>query len=158
MQYQTNEVVYEEYVVKPKDSLYSIAKEFKTTVAELTDINMLTTNVLYPNQVLLVPTHSKTLDITLLEYFTNEGDTMEIISNKVGVPIQTLGAYNDFGKVVRKNKLGEDAKVGLISEQHFSTESSQNTTTSGEPALGSNDTDTNPQAFLTTHKGQGNML
>lgn len=104
MQYQTNEVVYEEYVVKPKDSLYSIAKEFKTTVAELTDINMLTTNVLYPNQVLLVPTHSKTLDITLLEYFTNEGDTMEIISNKVGVPIQTLGAYNDFGKVLLKEK------------------------------------------------------
>ncbi len=104
MQYQTNEVVYEEYVVKPKDSLYSIAKEFKTTVAELTDINMLTTNVLYPNQVLLVPTHSKALDITLLEYFTNEGDTMEIISNKVGVPIQTLGAYNDFGKVLLKEK------------------------------------------------------
>ena len=104
MQYQTNEVVYEEYVVKPKDSLYSIAKEFKTTVAELTDINMLTTNVLYPNQVLLVPTHSKTLDSTLLEYFTNEDDTMEIISNKVGVPIQTLGAYNDFGKVLLKEK------------------------------------------------------
>ena len=104
MQYQTNEVVYEEYVVKPKDSLYSIAKEFKTTVAELTDINMLTTNVLYPNQVLLVPTHSKSLDITLLEYFTNEGDTMEKISNKVGVPIQTLGAYNDFGKVLLKEK------------------------------------------------------
>ena len=100
MQYQTNEVVYEEYVVKPKDSLYTIAKEFKTTVADLTDINMLTTNVLYPNQVLLVPTHSKTLDITLLEYFTKNGDTMEKISNKVGVPIQTLGAYNDFGKVV----------------------------------------------------------
>ena len=61
---------------------------------------MLTTNVLYPNQVLLVPTHSKALDITLLEYFTKNGDTMEKISNKVGVPIQTLGAYNDFGKVV----------------------------------------------------------
>jgi LysM repeat protein len=80
--------------------LYTIAKEFKTTVADLTDINMLTTNVLYPNQVLLVPTHSKTLDITLLEYFTKNGDTMEKISNRVGVPIQTLGAYNDFGKVV----------------------------------------------------------
>ena len=44
MQYQTNDVIYEEYVVKPKDSLYTIAKEFKTTIAELTDINMLTTN------------------------------------------------------------------------------------------------------------------
>ena len=107
MQYQTNEVVYEEYVVKPKDSLYTIAKEFKTTVADLTDINMLTTNVLYPNQVLLVPTHSKALDITLLEYFTKNGDTMEKISNRVGVPIQMLGAYNDFGKVV----LEENQKI-----------------------------------------------
>ena len=100
MQYQTKDIIYEEYVVKPKDSLYSIAKEFKTTVADLTDVNMLTTNVLYPNQVLLVPTHNKTQDITLLEYYTKDGDTMERISNRVGVPIQTLGAYNDFGKVV----------------------------------------------------------
>jgi LysM repeat protein len=100
MQYQTKDILYEEYVVKPKDSLYSIAKEFKTTVADLTDVNMLTTNVLYPNQVLLVPTHNKSQDITLLEYYTKDGDTMERISNRVGVPIQTLGAYNDFGKVV----------------------------------------------------------
>ena len=100
MQYQTKDIIYEEYVVKPKDSLYSIAKEFKTTVADLTDVNMLTTNVLYPNQVLLVPTHNKTQDITLLEYYTKDGDTMERISNRVGIPIQTLGAYNDFGKVV----------------------------------------------------------
>ena len=99
MQYQTNEIIYEEYVVKPKDSLYTIAKEFKTTVAELTDVNMLTSNVLYPNQVLLVPTHEKKQDITLLEYYTKDGDTMLKISERVGVPIQTLGAYNDFGKV-----------------------------------------------------------
>ena len=103
MQYQTNDVIYEEYVVKPKDSLYTIAKEFKTTIAELTDINMLTTNVLYPNQVLLVPTHTKKQDIVLFEYYTKEGDTFEKISNKLGIPIQTLGAYNDFGKVVLSN-------------------------------------------------------
>lgn len=99
MQYQTNETVYEEYVVKPKDSLYSIAKEFKTTIAELTDVNMLTSNVLYPNQVLLVPVHTKNPEVTLGEYITRNKDTMEKIANRLNVPIQTLGAYNDFGKV-----------------------------------------------------------
>lgn len=99
MEYQTNNVLYEEYVVKPKDSLYTIAKEFKTTIAELTDINMLTTNVLYPNQVLLVPTKNKTQDLKLGEYVTKDNDTMLKIANKLNVPIQTLGAYNNFGKV-----------------------------------------------------------
>ena len=81
-------------------NILSFNVKFNTTVSELIDINMLTSNTIFPNQVLLVPTHSKALDITLLEYFTKNGDTMEKISNRVGVPIQTLGAYNDFGKVV----------------------------------------------------------
>ena len=46
---------YTEYVVQKGDSLYTIAKKYGITVSELTDINMLTTNVIYPNQVLLVP-------------------------------------------------------------------------------------------------------
>ena len=42
---------YEQYIVQKGDSLYSIAKKYGTTIAELVDFNTLTSNVIYPNQV-----------------------------------------------------------------------------------------------------------
>lgn len=48
-------IEYVEYTVKKGDSLYNIAKKYDTTVSDLTDINMLTTNTIFPGQVLLVP-------------------------------------------------------------------------------------------------------
>ncbi|MBQ2891980.1 MAG: LysM peptidoglycan-binding domain-containing protein [Bacilli bacterium] len=98
--YNTNNPTYTEYVVKKGDSLYTIAKKYKTTIAELTDVNMLTTNTLYPNQVLLVPTNSNFNGLT--EYVTLDNDTFEKLSKRFNVDIETLGAYNDFGKIVLK--------------------------------------------------------
>ena len=46
---------YDEYVVKQGDSLYQIAKLFNTTVADISDANMLTSSMIYPGQVLLIP-------------------------------------------------------------------------------------------------------
>ena len=45
-------VEYIEYTVKKGDSLYNIAQNYNTTVATLTDINMLTSNNIFPGQVL----------------------------------------------------------------------------------------------------------
>lgn len=98
--YNINNPTYTEYVVKKGDSLYTIAKKYKTTIAELTDINMLTTNTLYPNQVLLVPTNNHYEGLT--EYVTIDNDTFENLSKRFNVDIETLGAYNDFGKIVLK--------------------------------------------------------
>lgn len=43
------------YTVRPGDTLYSIAKKFDTTVAELINLNQITTpNVIYPGQQLKV--------------------------------------------------------------------------------------------------------
>lgn len=61
---------------------------------------MLTTNTLYPNQVLLVPTNSNFNGLT--EYVTLDNDTFEKLSKRFNVDIETLGAYNDFGKIVLK--------------------------------------------------------
>ena len=53
-------IEYVEYSVKKGDSLYAIAKMFNTTVSDLIDINMLTSNTLFPGQVLLVPKKTAT--------------------------------------------------------------------------------------------------
>ena len=74
-------IEYVEYSVKKGDSLYAIAKMFNTTVSELIDINMLTSNTLFPGQVLLVPKKTATesgMDFYI--YNTVEGDTGSIFS------------------------------------------------------------------------------
>lgn len=93
-------VEYVEYSVKKGDSLYAIAKMFNTTVSELIDINMLTSNTLFPGQVLLVPKKAATESgFDYYTYTTVDGDTIERISDKENVDPVLLGLYNDFGKL-----------------------------------------------------------
>lgn len=89
-----------EYTVKKGDSLYTIAKKYNTTVADLNDINMLTNTTIFPGQVLLIPKGTAyEKDIYFENYVVKPGDTIEIIARKLGVdPIQ-LGVYNDFAVV-----------------------------------------------------------
>lgn len=43
------------YVVKPGDTLYLIARQHNTTVAEIKKANGLASDIIYPGQVLLIP-------------------------------------------------------------------------------------------------------
>ena len=45
----------EQYIVKPGDSLYMIAKRYGVTVEELKNMNHLVSNLIYPNQILFIP-------------------------------------------------------------------------------------------------------
>lgn len=93
-------VEFEEYVVKKGDSMYTIAKKFGTTVSELNDINMLTSTVIYPGQVLLVPKAANNNNDYYFEtYSIRENDTIESIAKKFGIDPVTIGMYNDFGKL-----------------------------------------------------------
>lgn len=92
-------VEYDEYVVKKGDSLYKIAKEFNSTVTELLDINMLTTNVIYPNQVLIVPKLKKEEHFDNEYYITKENDTVKSICKKYNIKPYEFGKYNDFGEL-----------------------------------------------------------
>lgn len=93
-------VEFEEYTVKKGDSMYTIAKKYGTTVSELTDINMLTSTVIYPGQVLLVPKKQNVAtDYYFDTYTIKSGDTIEKIATKFNIDPVTIGLYNDFGKL-----------------------------------------------------------
>ena len=92
-------VEYSEYTGKKGDSLYAIAKEFNTTVTDLIDINMLTSNTIYPGQVILVPKREETKKYNLEEYIVEEGDTIVKIAEKENVDPVLIGTYNDFGNL-----------------------------------------------------------
>lgn len=93
-------VEFEEYTVKKGDSIYTIAKKHGTTVSELSDINMLTSTVIYPGQVLLVPKITDEFEDYYFEsYVIRENDSIEGIAERFNIDPVTIGMYNDFGKL-----------------------------------------------------------
>lgn len=111
---------YIEYVVKKGDSLYTIAQKYGVSVTELTDINMLTSNVIYPNQVLLVPSKNEHLEFLLDVYVTKEDDTFDKIARISGVDVEKLAMYNDVGNL----HLEKGQKINLPKERTYVVDSS----------------------------------
>lgn len=111
---------YKEYIVQKGDSLYTIAKKYETTVNTLTDVNMLTSNVIYPGQVLLVPKYDDYSEFLLDEYITEPGDTFYKISKKTAIDVQKLANYNDVGNYV----LEKGQKINLPKERTYVVDSS----------------------------------
>mgnify|MGYP000589492949 CR=1 FL=1 len=87
-----------DYNVKLNDNLYNIAKEYGTTVAELLKVNNLTSTMIYPNQVLLIP-YQKDNGMYYKEYLTVQGDSLSSISNTFNIPTDVLMMYNDVLKL-----------------------------------------------------------
>ncbi len=109
-----------EYVVKKGDSLYTIAQKYGVSVTELTDINMLTSNVIYPNQVLLVPSTNEHLEFLLDVYVTKDDDTFDKIARVSGVDVEKLAMYNDVGNLL----LAKGQKINLPKERTYVVDSS----------------------------------
>lgn len=83
----TNSAEAATYTIKPGDYLWKIAIDHGITVDKLKAMNKMTSNNLYPNQVIQVPDETNT-------YITQTGDTLWKISQKFGVPLQKLISAN----------------------------------------------------------------
>jgi len=77
------------YTVKPGDTLYSIAREFNTTIDEIKDYNTLTTNILSVGQRLQIPT-SQTV------YTVVSGDTLYSIAKRFNTSIDNIKSANNL--------------------------------------------------------------
>lgn len=87
-----------EYVVKKGDSLYTIAKKYNVTVDDLLKANGLTSALIYPNQVLIIPLN-KDGSLYFIEYVVKENDTLDTIANKYNVSLNEMKDYNNFEKL-----------------------------------------------------------
>ena len=81
---------YTTYIVKPGDSLYSIAQLFDSTVEMIKNANNLGTNTIYPNQILFIP-RKMTSGNRL--YQTVEGDTLSTVFRKLNLDPKCLKNY-----------------------------------------------------------------
>ena len=84
------------YTVKRGDTLYSIARQYNTTVDNLKQINGLTSNILNIGQTLVVPT----LEIIEPEisngYVVKSGDTLYSIAKEYNIPVNDLISFNNL--------------------------------------------------------------
>ena len=88
----------EQYIVKPGDSLYMIAKKYGVTVEELKQSNHLASNMIYPNQVLFIPkTNCKTTKTTTSN---QHSDSVNELINKYSYTLNEITNYKMPNQVV----------------------------------------------------------
>ena len=86
------------YIVKKGDSLYSIAREFNTTVDEIKRINNLISNLLSIGQELKLPTN-QSLETT---YTVQKGDSLYSIARKFDTTVDILKDLNNLASNLLK--------------------------------------------------------
>ena len=82
---------YNNYTVKVGDTLYSIAKDFNTTIDILKKLNNLDTNTVVIGSTLIIPTSNITTS-----YIVEKGDTLYSIANKFNTTIDSLKEKNNL--------------------------------------------------------------
>lgn len=86
------------YIVKKGDSLYSIAKQYNTTIGAIKAVNELTGNILQPGQILKLPnfiTFNPDPN-SVIVYKINKGDSLYSIARKYGVSVNDIINYNQL--------------------------------------------------------------
>ena len=80
------------YTVQKGDSLYSIAREYNTTVDAIKSQNSLTSNLLSIGQILKIPMNAN-LETT---YTVQKGDSLYSIAKKFDTTVETLKQLNNL--------------------------------------------------------------
>lgn len=83
------------YTVVKNDSIYAISQLFNTSTSKIKTDNNLSSNIIYPGQVLKVPT---------VDYTVKRGDTLCHIAKSAGISLSTLRKIN--------NKLDDSIYIG----------------------------------------------
>jgi len=81
--------VFENYIVKAGDSVYSIARMYNVDPDTLLMLNGLNKNdYIYPNQEIIVPLQGVSI------YVTKQGDTIDGVITNLGIDANTLNKQN----------------------------------------------------------------
>ena len=101
-----------EYIVKKGDSLYSISKQYATTVDELKKINNLKTNNLSIGQILKIPSIQST-DINQT-YIVQSGDSLYKISKDFDVTVDDIKKINNLSSNLLQ--IGQILKIPIFND------------------------------------------
>lgn len=114
------------YTVEKGDTLYGIANKFSTTVQAIKTLNNLTTNTLLPGQQVYIPASSATTPTTpttpqepetpYLIYTVQRGDSLWKISQKYGIPVNDIIAFNNLSSV--NLQIGDELRIPITSQDN----------------------------------------
>lgn len=88
--FQSKDARSTEYIVKPGESLWSIADKYSTTIEILQRMNSLENTKIFDNQKLKVPILQKNT------YVVQNGDTLSDISIKTNISVEVIKKYNQL--------------------------------------------------------------
>ena len=85
------------YLVKDNDSLFKIASKFNTTVGILKALNNLESNILYPGQIINIPTSfvEESSPSQYIIYTIKKGDNLYSIAKTYNIPLEDLIKFNE---------------------------------------------------------------
>ncbi|HPM70340.1 MAG TPA: NlpC/P60 family protein [Smithellaceae bacterium] len=91
----------QQYTVKTGDCLQSIARRHNVSTNEIIKANNLSKTVIRPKQVLIIPEKSTARSedsaaASVVHYTVKKGDTLYVIAQKAGVPVQQLITLNSI--------------------------------------------------------------
>lgn len=88
---ETSKKYFEYYRVQKGDSIYGIARKYNINPELLASLNGLNyTDYIYPDQLIMIPKANYSY------YITKEGDTLDSVSNVLGVSREKLLGENDI--------------------------------------------------------------
>ena len=109
------------YTVKKGDTLYSIAKKYNTTVADIINLNYLKNNNLYIGQIIRIPeTYTKEDEFylpTYTNYAVKKGDNLYSIAKQFNVSIDELMKDNSLENT--NLKVGQILKIRLNNNEDY---------------------------------------
>lgn len=117
------------YTVQGGDTLYGIASKFGTTVSTIRKLNTLTSNTLLPGQQILIPASTEPAEPTVpvepeptpptepetpyLMYTVQRGDSLWKISQRYGIPVNEIIAFNNLDTI--NLKVGDELRIPVSS-------------------------------------------
>lgn len=93
------------YTVQSGDSLYSISRQFNITVEDLKAANLLTSNIIYPGQRLIIP---------VTYYTVKAGDSLYSIAKRFETTVESIIQLNDLEST--NLDIGQQLKIPLYTE------------------------------------------